>query len=416
MRKLFRDIKQIVGFDCYSPAEPIRGSDLQKDQTLDRAYLLIEDDRIVEVGSMNNCPSDSAAAMVIDASDRYILPTWVDSHTHIVWHGSRENEYEMRIQGATYEEIAAAGGGILHSAERLALASEEELYDHAMSRLDQVIKMGTGAIEIKSGYGLSTASEIKILRVIAEMKRQSPIPIKATFLGAHAVPKAFSSNRSGYIDQIIHEMMPQIHKEGLADYIDVFCDQGFFTIEETERILDAAKPYGWKAKLHVNELANIGGVEMAVRRGALSVDHLEQIGQVEIQALQSGNTLPVVLPNVSFFLGIPYAPARAIIAAGLPLVLASDYNPGSSPSGNMEFVLSLACTKMKLTPYEAVRAATINGAFAIELNEELGSITPGKRANFILTKPMPSLAYMPYHFGQTCIEEVWINGQLYQGL
>jgi imidazolonepropionase len=341
---------------------------------------------------------------VMDVNQKMILPAFVDSHTHIVFAHSREHEFVMRIQGKSYEEIAAAGGGILHSATKLQQTSEDDLYKSALQRLYEVIGHGTGGIEIKSGYGLTVADELKAV---------SPIPIKATFLGAHAIPLSYRNQRDAYVDLVINEMLPQVAEQALADYCDVFCDKGFFTVEETDRILKAAYAFGLKAKIHGNELGHTGGVEVAVANHAISVDHLEYTGESEIHALLASSTIPTALPNCSFFLGIPYAPLRKMIDVGLPVCLASDYNPGSSPSGNMPFVITLACTQMKLTPEEAFNAATINGAAALEMQATLGSITRGKRANLIVTKRVPSLAYLPYAFGENWIDQVYINGKLY---
>lgn len=380
------------------------------------AWLLIEDEKIHDFGKMENIPKVDESMNVMDVNGKMVLPAFVDSHTHLVFAKSREEEFEMRISGKTYEEIAAAGGGILNSARRLQAMSEDELYDHAKERLNEVIGYGTGAIEIKSGYGLTVADELKMLHVIQRLKKISPIEIKATFLGAHAIPAEYKQNRNGYIDLVIDHMLPQVASENLADYCDVFCDQGFFTVEETDRILHAASKYGLKAKIHGNELGYTGGVQIAVQHKAISVDHLEYTGESEIECLASSSTMPVGLPNCSFFLGIPYAPARKMIDAGLPFCLASDYNPGSSPNGRMGFVVALACTQMKITPAEAFNAATINGACALELSETHGSITKGKVANLIITKPIPSLAYIPYSFGVDLTDQVLINGERFRGL
>jgi imidazolonepropionase len=347
---------------------------------------------------------------------KFVLPAFVDSHTHMVFARSREEEFEMRIKGKSYEEIAAAGGGILNSANRLRAMSEDELYAGALKRLNEVIQYGTGAVEIKSGYGLTVEDELKMLRVIHRLKAVSPIPIRSTFLGAHAVPSEFKNDREGYIQLVIDKMLPAVSREQLADYCDVFCDQGFFTVEETDRILSAAMQYGLRAKIHANELGFTGGVQVAVENMALSVDHLEYTGDEEIKVLKDSRTMPVGLPNCSFFLGIPYAPGRKMIDSGLPFCIASDYNPGSSPNGRMSFVVALACTQMKLTPEEAFNAATINGAYALELSMSIGSITKGKLANLIVTKPIPSLAYIPYAFGNDPVEQVIINGEPFRPL
>ncbi len=373
------------------------------------AYVLIKNGLIKQYGSGSELP---AADTIIDAKGGMVLPSFIDSHTHIVFAKSREEEFVMRIKGRSYEEIAEAGGGILNSARKLQAMSEDELYESALNRLQEVIRFGTGAIEIKSGYGLTVEDELKMLRVIKRLKAVSPITIKASFLGAHAVPASYKQNREGYIDLVINQMLPKVAAENLADYCDVFCDQGFFTVEETDRILTAAAGYGLKAKIHGNELGYTGGVQVAVKHDALSVDHLEYTGEEEIGYLLNSQTMPVGLPNCSFFLGIPYAPGRKMIDAGLPFCLASDYNPGSSPNGRMSFVVALACIQMKLTPQEAFNACTINGAAALELSETHGSITKGKQANLIITKPIPSLAYIPYSFGVDLIDKVIVNGNV----
>lgn len=387
------------------------GADMNRFDALHQAWILIEEGLIKDYGTMDHMPAVGGSCERLDASKRMVLPSFVDSHTHLVYANSREEEFEMRIRGKSYEEIAAAGGGILNSAKKLQAMSEDHLYEQALQRLHEVIATGTGAIEIKSGYGLTVEDELKMLRVIRRLKAVSPIPVKATFLGAHAVPTAYKENRHAYIDLVIQEMLPRVAAEKLADYCDVFCDQGFFTVDETDRILQAASALGLKAKIHGNELGYTGGVQVAVKNNALSVDHLEYTSDAEIRALLSSDTMPVGLPNCSFFLGIPYAPGRKMIDAGLPFCLASDFNPGSSPNGRMSFILSLACIHMKLTPEEAFNAATINGAFALELSATHGSITRGKQANLILTKPIPSLAYIPYRFGIDLIEKVIVKGK-----
>lgn len=374
------------------------------------AYLIITDGFIADYGEMKDFPM-LPSHEIIDAAGRYVMPTWVDSHTHIVFAESREHEYVMRLKGKTYEEIAAAGGGILNSAEKLADKSEDELYQSAAKRLEEVIGFGTGAIEIKSGYGLSFDSEVKILRVIKRLKENYDLPIKSTFLGAHAIPKSYQANRQEYIDLVVNEMLPAVVKENLADYCDVFCDEGFFTVEETDHILKAAAKLGLKAKIHANELANSGGVQVGIANDAISVDHLEMIQDQEIKDLLESNTIPAVLPSVSYFLGIPYAPARKMIDAGLGVVIASDYNPGSSPSGNIPFLMSLACNRMKLLPEEAFNAATINAAHALELEQEVGSIAVGKRGNVIITKEISSFDMIPYAFGSNLVEKTLLNGK-----
>jgi imidazolonepropionase len=409
---LISNIKSIVGILDKNILLK-KGAEMGVLNAIENAYLIIENDCIFGFGKMedlSNAVQNITISKEINANYGMLLPAFVDSHTHIVFAKWREEEFEMRIKGKSYEQIATAGGGILNSAKKLQSMSEDELFIKALERLHQVIKQGTGAIEIKSGYGLTVADELKMLRVIAQLKNAVPIPIKATFLGAHAFPTEFKQNRKGYIDLIINEMLPNIAQENLADYFDVFCDQGFYTVEETDMLLNAAAKYNLKAKIHANELGYTGGVQIGVKHKALSVDHLEYTGQEEIDCLLNSNTMPVGLPNCSFFLGIPYMPARKMIDAGLPVCLASDYNPGSSPNGRMGFVVSLACTQMKLTPEEAINATTINGAYAIELSETHGSITIGKKGNLIITKPVSSLAFIPYNFGNDCVESVLING------
>jgi imidazolonepropionase len=407
---LIRNIKTLVQTEN-APRGPVRGADMARLPQLNDAWLLADGDKITAFGTMATCPE--RADRHIDATGRMVFPGWCDSHTHLVFAASREEEFVDRIRGLSYEEIARRGGGILNSARRLTETSETALLERAWERLGEVIRGGTGAIEIKSGYGLSLESELKMLRVVRELKRQSPIPIKATFLGAHAIPEAWSRNREGYIRLVIDDMLPRVAGEGLADYCDVFCDRGFFTPEETDRILKAAARYGLRARIHANELDNSGGVQIGVANKAVSVDHLERIGDAEIKCLAQSDTFPTLLPACAFFLGIPYAPARRLIDAGLPVVLASDYNPGSAPSGRMAFVISLACIKMKMTPEEAVNAATVNGAYALELGREFGSICPGKIANLFITKPLPSVAHLPYAFGSDPVEQIVLNGSLW---
>jgi imidazolonepropionase len=375
------------------------------------AYLLCADGVIAAFGPMSECPE--RADEIIDANGGMVFPSWCDSHTHLVYAAPRAEEFVFRIQGMGYEEIAENGGGILNSARKLEATSAEALLRSARIRLEEVMRMGTGCIEIKSGYGLTTESEIKMLKVIRQLKSESPIPIRATFLGAHALPAAYKQNRKGYIDLVIQDMLPKIAAEGLADYCDVFCDKGFFTPEETDRILRAAAKWGLPARIHANELGYTGGVQVGIANNAISVDHLEYTGEAEIDALLKSKTLPTLLPTCAFFLGIPYAPARRMIDAGLPVVLASDYNPGSSPSGNMPFVVSLACIKMKMLPAEAINAATINGAVALQMENALGTIARGKIAHVFVTYPMESLAQLPYAFGSPVVKQVVLNGKLY---
>ncbi|MCB9316185.1 MAG: imidazolonepropionase [Lewinellaceae bacterium] len=408
---LIRNIQTLVQAET-NPRSVVRGAEMAELPVVHQAYLLLEDDRIAAFGSMEKCPE--RADQIIDATGRLVFPSWCDSHTHIVFAATREEEFVARIQGLSYEEIARRGGGILNSALRLQQTSEDNLFENAYNRLLEVIGYGTGAIEIKSGYGLTVESELKMLRVIRRLKAVSPIPIKATFLGAHAIPENYKNRRNDYVDLVVQKMLPQVAEQGLADYCDVFCDRGFFTVAETERILQAGWMYGLKPKIHANELDYSGGVQVGVANHAVSVDHLEYVDTAEINALLSGQTLPTLLPACAFFLGIPYAPARRMIDAGLPVVLASDYNPGSAPSGRMAFVVALACIKMKLLPEEAINAATINGACAMELEKDFGSIAVGKKANLFISVPMASVAQLPYSFGSNLVETVILNGQVWK--
>ena len=403
---LIQNIKTLWQTDS-GATKLVKGAAMNVIPHINDAWFLIEDDKIAGFGEMINSPE--RADVIIDASDKMVLPAFCDSHTHLVFASNREEEFEMRLKGKTYEEIAAAGGGILNSAKKLQEMPEEELYDKALLRLNELIEKGTGAIEIKSGYGLTVEAELKMLRVIRKLKENSKVLIKATFLGAHALPAEYKNNREGYIKLITDEMLPQIGKEKLADYCDVFCEKGYFTNEETDNILQAAAKYNLKPKIHVNQFSNSGGIQTGIKNNALTVDHLEFMGDEEIDALLKSNTLPVALPSCSFFLNIPYTPGRKIIDAGLPLVLASDYNPGSSPSGNMSFVIALACIQMKLTPAEAINATTINGATAMELENEVGTIAVGKKANIIITKKINSLAEIPYSFGSDLIDKVIVT-------
>ena len=389
----------------------VSGAEMSVLPTIKNAFLLIENDVIVAFGTMENCPK-STVDTTIDAIGKMVLPTWCDSHTHIVYAGNREQEFVDRINGLSYEEIANRGGGILNSAKKLNETSEEELYNQSKVRLEEVMKLGTGAVEIKSGYGLSVEGELKMLRVIQKLKNNYPIAIKATFLGAHAFPLEYKENHKGYIDLIITEMIPQIAKEQLADFIDIFCEMGYFSVEETEQIMVAGIQFGLIPKIHVNQFNAIGGIKAAVKYNALSVDHLEVMTSEDIEALKNKETMPVALPSCSYFLSIPYTPAREIISAGLPLALATDFNPGSTPSGNMNFVVATACIKMKMTPEEAINAATINGASAMGISETHGSITIGKKANIIITKPISSFYQLPYAFGSNLIETVIISGTI----
>ncbi len=407
--KLITNIHQLLVTGTYE--KPVKGNDMATMPYISNAYLMIKDDRIYQYGKMSDMPP-TAIDEVIDATGKIVLPMWCDSHTHLVYAAGRENEFVDRINGLSYEEIAQRGGGILNSVERLRELDEDTLYEDALKRLHELIALGTGAIEIKSGYGLSTESEGKMLRVIARLKKQVDIPIKATLLAAHAIPKEYKDNRLKYIQLIVEEMIPAFAKANLCDFIDVFCESGYFTVSEMEEILIAGKKYGLVPKVHVNQFNAIGGIQAAVNHQALSVDHLEELNAEDIDALVNNATIPVALPGCSFFLNIPYTPARRIIDAGLPIAIATDYNPGSSPSGNMNFVVSQACIQLKMTPEEAIIAATINGAFAMDVASQTGSITKGKKANLIITKPLDSFYAIPYRFGQHQIEQLILNGKL----
>lgn len=389
----------------------VKGKDMKILPTIKNAYLLIVDDTIAQFGPMNDI-EDIEADSVIDATGKLVLPTWCDSHTHIVYAGNREQEFVDRINGLSYEAIANRGGGILNSAEKLQEISEDALYEQSAERLKQVMKLGTGAIEIKSGYGLTVEAELKMLRVIKRLKQDFKLKVKATLLAAHAVPKEFKNNKEGFVNLVIQELIPEVARNQLAQYIDVFCEKGYFDLNDTNRILKTGTQFGLVPKIHVNQFNAFGGVKLGVKYKALSVDHLEELNEDDIVALKRSDTMPVALPSCSYFLSIPYTPARQIIDAGLPLALATDYNPGSTPSGNMNFVISTACIKMKMTPEEAINAATINGAYAMGISNRYGSITKGKKANLIITKKIPSYNFLPYAFGDNNIEHVIINGEL----
>ncbi|WGH75746.1 imidazolonepropionase [Tenacibaculum tangerinum] len=407
MTTLFVNIKELIQIREKS-TKKVSGAAMNILPTIKNAFLLVKNGMIIDYGSMKKAPT--SADKIVDCTGKMMLPTWCDSHTHIVYAGNREQEFVDRINGLSYEEIANRGGGILNSAKKLQETSEEELYQQSVKRLEEVIALGTGAIEIKSGYGLTVAAELKMLRVIKKLRENYHIPIKATFLGAHAFPTKYKNNKEGYINLIIKEMLPKVAEENLADFVDAFCETGYFSVEDTDQILTAAQSYGLTPKVHVNQFTTIGGVQVSVKHHALSVDHLEVMNSEDIEALKGTQTMPVALPSCSYFLSIPYTPARDIIKAGLPLALATDYNPGSTPSGNMNFVVATACIKMKMTPEEAINAATINGAYAMNLSNEVGSITKGKRANLILTKEIPSYGFLPYSFGSNLIDTVFING------
>ena len=409
MTTLFVNIKELVQVRT-EPIPFVAGDDMKELPCIKNAFLLIEEGKIKDFGTMDNCPKMEEIEMV-DASDRIIMPTYCDSHTHLVYAGNREGEFVDKINGLSYEEIAKRGGGILNSAKIIAEISEEQLYTESKNRLDEIIEQGTGAVEIKSGYGLSYESELKMLRVIKKLRENTQVHIKATFLGAHAIPAEYKDNKEAYLKMLVDEIMPEIAKEKLADYVDIFCEKGYFSVEDTEFILKAGKQYGLIPKIHVNQFNAIGGVAVGVKYNALSVDHLEVLNDEDIKVLQNSKTMPVALPSCSYFLSIPYTPARKIIQAGLPLALASDYNPGSTPSGNMNFVVATACIKMKITPEEAINAATLNGAYAMGLENELGSISKGKWANIIITKPINSYASIPYNFGSNKIESVYLKGE-----
>lgn len=389
----------------------VSGAEMKELPSIKNAWLFIENDSISDFGTMDKMP-DLNADKTIDATGKIVLPTWCDSHTHIVYAGNRELEFADRINGLSYEEIANRGGGILNSAKTLQETPEDEVYEQSAKRLDEVMKLGTGAVEIKSGYGLTEEAELKMLRVIKKLSENYDLPVKSTFLGAHAIPKEYKNDPDAYMNLVIEEILPKVAEQKLAEYIDIFCEKGYFSVEDTNRLLSAAQKYGLKPKIHVNQFNAIGGVKAGVDHNALSVDHLEVMEKEDIEVLKGTETMPVALPSCSLFLSIPYTPAREILEAGLPLALATDFNPGSTPSGNMNLVVSLACIKMKMTPEEAINAATINGAYAMELSKTHGSITKGKKANFILTKEIPSYTYLPYAFGTNSIESVYINGKL----
>ena len=390
----------------------VSGAEMAILPTIKDAFLVLKDDLIADFGEMKNL-TEINADKIIDARGKIVLPSWCDSHTHIVYAGNREQEFVDRINGLSYEEIANRGGGILNSAKKLNETSEEEIYNQSRSRLEEVMRLGTGAVEIKSGYGLTVEGELKMLRVIQQLSQNYPITIKATFLGAHAFPIEFKENKKRYIDCIINEMLPEIAKNKLADFIDAFCETGYFSVEDTEKIMQAGIQYGLIPKIHVNQFNSIGGIQAGVKYNALSVDHLEIMNPEDIESLKNTETMPVALPSCSYFLSIPYTPAREMIAAGLPLALATDYNPGSTPSGNMNFVVATACIKMKMTPEESINAATLNGAYAMGISETHGSITKGKKANLIITKEIPSYYQLPYAFGSNLIETIILDGKIF---
>ena len=410
MKQLFINIKELLQVR-ENKVDKLSGTEMKELPTIKNAWLLIEDDKIADYGEMDSLPEINADK-TIDAEGKIILPSWCDSHTHIVYAGNRELEFADRINGLSYEEIANRGGGILNSAKTLQETSEEEVYQQSAKRLEEVMKLGTGAVEIKSGYGLTEEGELKMLRVIKKFQKNYELPIKATFLGAHAIPKEYKEKPDAYMDLVIEKILPKVAEENLAEYIDIFCEKGYFSVADTHKLLSAAKKFGLKPKIHVNQFKAIGGIQAGIEHDALSVDHLEVMRPEDIESLKGTSTMPVALPSCSLFLSIPYTPAREMLDSGLPLALATDFNPGSTPSGNMNLVVSLACIKMKMTPEEAINAATINGAYAMELSETHGSITKGKKANFILTKEIPSYTFLPYAFGTNSIESVFINGKM----
>jgi len=413
MKTVIKNISELIQTEI-TPRKWVAGKDMSHISTIKDAFIEVEEGIITSFGSMEdwNGIEDWNNTDIIDAEGGMVFPTYCDSHTHLVFAASREGEFVDRINGLSYAEIAERGGGILNSADKLQNASEDELFEDALARLNELVQMGTGAIEIKSGYGLTLHAELKMLRVIKRLKAASDVTIKATFLGAHALPKEYKNNKEGYMDLVINEMLPIVAKEGLADYVDIFCEEGYFTVTDTERLLKAANELGIPSKTHVNQFNAIGGVKASVDLGALSVDHLEEMVEEDYQALRGSNCMPTILPSCSFFLRIPYGPAKRMIEEGLPVALATDYNPGSTPSGNMNFVASLGCIQMKMTPEEVINATTINTAYAMGVEKELGSICIGKKANLFITKQIPSYAYLPYSFGHNVIEKVMIAGKL----
>lgn len=409
MRTLIKNIKELVQVER-QPKLRVCGKDMSQMETVKNAYLIVEDDKIAAFGPMSELKEQSFDKEV-DATGRMVFPSFCDSHTHLVYAGSREIEYIDKIRGLSYDEIAKRGGGILNSAKRVQEASEQQLYDDAMARLEQIIRFGTGAVEIKSGYGMTPEAELKMLRVIRRLKENSPLTIKSTLLGAHGIPMEYRGRQEKFVDLVIDQMIPQAAAEGLADYIDVFCDAGFFTVEDTERMLEAGARYGMRPKIHANEMACSGGIQCAVKYNALSCDHLEYTGEEEIQCLLSSETMPTVLPGAAFFLNMQHAPVRRMMEAGLPVAMASDYNPGSSPSGNMQLIVSFACVNYRMLPEEAINATTINSGYAMGVSDVLGSIAVGKRANFYITTPIPTYEYLPYAYGENKVARTFLNGK-----
>jgi imidazolonepropionase len=411
MSILIKNIKSLVNID-YEPRKWAAGEEMQKLNTLENAFLLINDDKIIDFGKMSELKEQDFKGEIIDATGKMVFPSFCDSHTHLVYAGSREIEYGDKIRGLSYEEIAERGGGILNSAKLLHNTSEDSLYEQALARINEIIGFGTGAVEIKSGYGLTVEDELKMLRVIKRLKETTPITIKSTFLGAHAVPAEYKGKQDEYVDMVINEMVPMVASENLADYIDVFCDKGFFTVEQTDRILMAGMKYGMRPKIHANELDYSGGIQVGVKYNALSVDHLEFTGEDEIRTLLDSETMPTLLPGAAFFLGMVDPPVRKMIDAGLPVALSSDYNPGSSPSGDMKFIMSLGAIKLRMLPEEVINATTINSAYAMGLSDEMGSIAKGKKANVFITKEIPTYDFMPYAYTSNLIDIVILNGKI----
>lgn len=410
---LIYNIKQLLQVRT-NPKPFVAGAEMAHLPLIENGWIWIKEEIIHRIGSMASFPKDEipTQAKLIDATDKLVLPAWCDSHTHLVYPQSRDVEYVDKIKGLSYEEIAKRGGGILNSAKLMLSISEDELFYQALERLNEISKWGTGALEIKSGYGLTTSSELKMLRVIKKLKQHSELTIKSTFLGAHSIPMEFRGHQEKYVDLVINEMLPAVAEEQLADYVDVFCDVGFFTVADTDRILDAAAKFGLKPKIHANELDYSGGIQIGVKHQALSVDHLEYTGDKEIDALRNSSTMPTILPGAAFFLNMPYAPARKMINAGLPVALASDFNPGSSPSGNMQLILSMGSILYRMLPEEAINAVTMNTAYAMGVEKELGSVTLGKKANLLITKKIPGIEFLPYAYGENKIETVILNGQI----
>jgi len=415
MKTLIKNIKSLINTED-NHRKWVAGNDMSKLNTIDNAYLIISDDKIDDFGKMEDLQEMPKAEKIIDATGKMVFPSFCDSHTHLVYAGSREIEYGDKIRGLSYEEIAKRGGGILNSAKRLHETSENDLYEQSLQRVKEIMELGTGAVEIKSGYGLTVEDELKMLRVIKRLKENTPVTITSTFLGAHSIPSEYKDDPEKYVDVVVNEMIPEVGKEDLAEFVDVFCDRGFFTVKQTERILEASAKYGMKPKIHANELDFSGGIQVGVKHGALSVDHLEYTGDKEINELLKSDTMPTLLPGAALFLGLINPPARDMIQAGLPIALASDYNPGSSPSGNMKLIMSLGTIKLKMLPEEVIHATTINGAYAMGLNNTHGSIAKGKQANLFITKEIPSYQFMPYAYGSYLIDTPILNGKVQRSI